>query len=458
MNENLVSRCVSAIEASDENQTLDFAKDPSLKAMKGKLLTPIQEIKNESRTPLLDKLTPMATRQTPLKKTIRSPLRCKENYQSADKQAERVPLPKTIKSPGMTLRNLRAFNTKKSNDSIKEAISMRRRSFDLISTIQNSENEECDIPKGEHDDVTDETSQKRNLRRVINARRKSFSCLSSTESLDTKTCVSIPETVDAVNDVKKQSPEKEISESSTELAVIIEVEVEAADAIELHVEVLEQQEVLVKSCILNSPLRQAINARRRSSLSFAETASVLSADDQVPRSVEKVSLVVKRDHMKQFVSNQVSRRLSIGGRSNPGDEKSRALKRKSIAAPRYQPTARLSASGEVQDSKACVLAEHSVDEDVVLSCKAADRKSILSIPLNEGAPHTEKTPLKSNVHREVAVKQALCVQLAVDAFASELEMQVLCVHVIEFAHNDICNACNSTNTFPHSVFLTFLYL
>ena len=455
MNENLVSRCVSAIEASDENQTLDFAKDPSLKAMKGKLLTPIQEIKNESRTPLLDKLMPMATRQTPLKKAIRSPLRSKEIYQSADKEAERVPLPKTIKSPGMTLRNLRAFNTKKSNDSIKEAINMRRRSFDLISTIQSSENEECDIPKGEHDDVTDETSQKRNLRRVINARRKSFSCLSSTESLDTKTCVSIPETFDAVKGVKKQSPEKEISESSTELAVIVEVE--AADAVELHVEVLEQQEVLVKSCILNSPLRQAINARRRSSLSFAETASVLSAEDQV-RSVEKVSLVVQRDHMKQFVSTQVSRRLSMGGRSNPGDEKSRALKRKSIAAPRYQPTARLSASGEVQDSKACVLAEHSVDEDVVLSCKAADRKSILSIPLNEGAPHTEKTPLKSNVHREVAVKQALCVQLAVDAFASELEMQVSYVHVIKIAHNDICNACNSTNTFPHSVFLTFLYL
>ena len=429
MNENLVSRCVSAIEATDENQTLDFAKDPSLKAIKGKLLTPIQEVKNESRTPLLDKLTPMATRQTPLKKTVRSPLRCKEINQSADKAAERVPLPKTIKSPGMTLRNLRTFNMKKSNESIKEAINMRRRSFDLISTIQSSENKDCDIPNEEHDDVTDEASQKRNIRKVINARRKSFSCLSSTESLDIVACVAVPEIFDAFEVVNKQSPEKEISESSTELAVIAEVE--AADAIEPHVEVLEQQEVLVKSCILNSPLRQAINARRRSSLSFAETTSELSAGEQL-RSVEKVSLVVKRDHMQQFVSTQVSRRLSMGSRSNPVDEMSRALKRKSIAAPRYQPTARLSASGEEQDSEACILAEYSVDEDVVLSCKAADRKSILSLPLNDGAAHTErsplrttlKTPLKSSVHREVAVKQALCVQLAVDAFASELEMQV----------------------------------
>lgn len=75
-----------------------------------------------------------------------------------------------------------------------------------------------------------------------------------------------------------------------------------------------------------------------------------------------------------------------------------------------------------------------MDEDVSLICAASSRKSILSLPQAQdkekkrdsfsAAPASLNTPVKAAEDRVVALKQALCVQLAVDAFASELEVQV----------------------------------
>ena len=295
---------------------------------------------------------------------------------------------------------------------------MRRRSFGAITTIQSPKKKECDTLNKDDDDVIDEISEKRNLRKVMNARRKSFSSVAAIVPLNTGFLVTVAVSIEAAESVNMQA----VGQTVSVVAV--------AEAVAPDVEVAEQQEASLVPCMLNSPLRQAINARRRSSLSFAETAGTLSAEGQV-QSVEKISLVVKKDHMQQFVSTQVSRRLSMGGRSVPADDNAKALRRKSIAVPRYQPTARLS-SEEEQDSNAGILAELAVDEDIVLTCKAANRKTILRLSLNDETAHSDrspyrttlKTPLKSSVHREVAVKQALCVQLAVDAFASELEMQV----------------------------------
>ena len=53
---------------------------------------------------------------------------------------------------------------------------------------------------------------------------------------------------------------------------------------------------------------------------------MLSAEDQA-QSVEKVTLIVKRDHLQQFASTQVSRRLSMGGRSAAVDGDAKAMKR-----------------------------------------------------------------------------------------------------------------------------------
>ena len=443
VNENLVTRQISAKDAADEDETLDFAKHPLLKAKRGKPFTPLQEKNLENKSPFQKKLTPMATRQTPLKKVVRSPLRCKENLQAAaDKEIEIeiASAAKPKKSPGKSLRNLNALTVKKSNDSIKQAISMRRRSYGPVSTIQSPGNEECDTPKEDNcDDITDGNSEKKNLRKVMNARRKSFSCLSTVGPLDTGVRVTVVPAVDVVEvEVKSadmQSPVAAVVEEVTEPCVI-----SAGEAIVPEVEVVEQQEASLLPAPLNSPLRQAINARRRSSLSYTETAEVHSAEDQA-QAVEKVTLIVKRDHLQQFASTHVSRRLSMGGRSAPVDGDAKAMKRKSIAAPRYQPSTRLPKPADEQNIDACVLAELAVDEEVDLTCSASDRKSMSSAPVNEGEDTAEahtanspvrstlRTPTKPSAHREVAVKQALCVQLAVDAFASELEMQVSYLHI-----------------------------
>jgi hypothetical protein len=447
VNENLVTRQVSAKDAADEDETLDFAKHPLLKAKRGKPFTPLQEKNLENKSPFQKKLTPIATRQTPLKKVVRSPLRCKENNQAAaDKEIEIeiASAAKPRKSPGKSLRNLNALTVKKSNESIKQAISMRRRSYGPVSTIQSPENEECDILQEDNsDDVTDGNSEKKNLRKVMNARRKSFSCSSTIGPLVTGKRVTVAPVVDVVEEVKSadmQSPDAAVVEEVTEPSII-----SAGEAVipEVEVEVAEQQEASLTPIPLNSPLRQAINARRRSSLSYTETAEMLSAEEQA-QSVEKVTLIVKRDHLQQFVSTQVSRRLSMGSRSAPVDDDAKAMKRKSIAAPRYQPSTRLPKPSDKQEPDVCVLAEHPVDEEIALTCNASGRKSMASAPLNEdedtAEAHTAKspvrstlrTPVKPSAHREVAVKQALCVQLAVDAFASELEMQVLYLHIVDF--------------------------
>jgi hypothetical protein len=441
-----VTRQVSAKDAADEDETLDFAKHPLLRAKRGKPFTPLQEKNVETKSPFQKKLTPMATRQTPLKKVVRSPLRCKEHSQAAaDKEIEIeiASAAKPKKSPGKSLRNLNALTVKKSNDSIKQAISMRRRSYGPVSTFHSPENEECDTPKEVNsDDVTDGTSEKKNLRKVMNARRKSFSCSSTVGPLDTGVRVTVAPVVDVV-EVKSadmQSPDAAVVEKLTEPSVI-----SAGEAIipEVEDEVAEQQEASLIPAPLNSPLRQAINARRRSSLSYTETAEVFSAEEQA-LSVEKVTLIVKRDHLQQFSSTQVSRRLSMGGRSAPVDGDAKAMKRKSIAAPRYQPSTCLPKPSEMKETDACVLAELAVDEKIVLTCNASGRKSTSSASLNEdedtAEAHTAKspvratlrTPAKPSAHREVAVKQALCVQLAVDAFASELEMQVSYLHIVDF--------------------------
>lgn len=444
----MVTRQVSAKDAADEEETLDFAKHPLLKAKRSKPFTPLQEKNLDSRSPFQKRLTPMATRQTPLKKIVRSPLRCKENSQAAaDKEIEIeiASATKPKKSPGKSLHNLNALTVKKSNDSIMQAISMRRKSYGPVSTIQSPANEECDIPKEDNsDDVTDGISEKKNLRKVMNARRKSFSCSSTVGPLDTGVRVTVAPVVDVVEvEVKSadmQSPVAAVVEEVTEPSVI-----SAAATIVPEVEdkVAEQHEASLIPIPLNSPLRQAINARRRSSLSYTETAEMLSAEDQA-QSVEKVTLIVKRDHLQQFASTQVSRRLSMGGRSAAVDGDAKAMKRKSIAAPRYQPSTRLPKPLEVQEIDACVLSELPVDEVIVLTCKASDRKSMSSAPMNEDEDSAEahavkspvrstlRTPAKPSTHREVAVKQALCVQLAVDAFASELEMQVSYLHIVDF--------------------------
>ena len=446
MNENLVTRQVSAKDAADEEETLDFAKHPFLKAKRGKPFTSLQERNLESRSHFQKNLSPMATRQTPLKNIVRSPLRCKENSQpAADIEIEIgiASAAKPKKSPGKSLRNLNAVTIKKSNDSIMQAISMRRKSYGPVYTIQSPKNEECDTPQEDNsDDVTHGISEKKNLRKVMNARRKSFSCSSTIRPLDAGVCVTVAPAVDVVEvEVKSadmQSPGAAVLDESTEPSVI-----SAGAIIVSEVEVAEQQEASLIPIPLNSPLRQAINARRRSSLSHAETAEVFSAEEQA-LSVEKVTLIVKRDHLQQFASTQVSRRLSMGGRSAPVDGDAKAMKRKSIAAPRYQPSTRLLKPLEEQRTNAYVLAELPVDEEILLTCKASDRKSMSSATMNEdedtAEAHTAKspvrttlrTPVKPSAHREVAVKQALCVQLAVDAFASELEMQVSYLRIIDF--------------------------
>lgn len=466
-----MTRQVSAKDAADEDETLDFAKHPLLKAKRGTPFTPLQEKNLENKSPFQKKLTPMATRQTPLKRVVRSPLRCKENYQAAaDKEIE-IEIAfaaKPKKSPGKSQRNLIALTIKKSNESIKQAISMRRRSYGPVTTIQSPENEECDIPNEVNsDDVTDCNSEKKNLRKAMNARRKSFSCSSTIGPLDTGVRVTVAPAVDLVEvevevmSADMQIPVAAVVEEVTEPSVI-----SAAATIVPEVEdkVAKQQEASLIPMPLNSPLRQAINARRRSSLSYTETAEVFSAEDQA-QSVEKVTLIVKRDHMQQFASTQVSRRLSMGGCSAPVDGDAKAMKRKSIAAPRHQPSTRLPKPSDKQETDACVLAEVPVDEETVLTCNASGRKSMSSAPLNEDEDtveaHTAKSPVRSTLrtpakpsaHCEVAVKQALCVQLAVDAFASELEMQVSYLH--------ICCAVVMLwilLVFPYPVLITFLLI
>jgi hypothetical protein len=51
VNCDLVGRHIPLMESADENQTLDFAKHPSLNMVRGKPLTPIQETSNEGHSP-----------------------------------------------------------------------------------------------------------------------------------------------------------------------------------------------------------------------------------------------------------------------------------------------------------------------------------------------------------------------------------------------------------------------
>jgi hypothetical protein len=405
VNCDLVGRHIPLMESADENQTLDFAKHPSLNMVRGKPLTPIQETSNEGHSPHGRGLIIAAN----VKVASKGPA-ITEAVSAVNVTAEQIQISKRerAQSPGGSLKKMNVSTIMQMNATVREAIQKRRSSYCAAvpakspnankgKTSRRISVENSLLPI-EHPPIESNTS----LLQVINARRK---------SLDKDSPVALEEKEDAVPvDCVTQTPSKMMAANALSTAKPTESEA-IPSACEGAVEDSFQTAV--------SPLRQAINARRRSSLSFADSSAPLV--DVVPVTAPDA---LKRDHALQFTSSAITRRVSVGVRTAPVQQTSKMSKRKSIAAPQQTETARLHVSR--------IVAELAVDEDVSVTCTAANRKSILSFPQDKekkrdslvGAPASLNTPVKAAEDRVVALKQALCIQLAVDAFASELEMQV----------------------------------
>ena len=403
VNCDLVGRHIPLMESSDENQTLDFAKHPSLAMVRGKPLTPIQETSNEGHSPHGRNLIKVEN----IKVASKGPVIIETVAAVTAPIAEQIQVPKRAQSPGGSLKKMNVSTIKQMNATVREAINLRRSSYCAAvpakspkatkgKTSRRVSVENSKLP-ADQAPIESNTS----LLQVINARRK---------SLDKDSMIAMAEKDDAAPvDSSVLTPSKILVSTAlatSQSAEIVTVPTASEGAAE------ESFELSV------SPLRQAINARRRSSLSFTDSA--------VPLDVMTVAApdCVKRDHTSQFTSSAITRRVSVGVRSAPAQQTSKMSKRKSIAAPHQTETARSHVSR--------IVAELTVDEDVSVTCTAANRKSILSLPQDKekkreslaGVPADPRTPLKAAEDRVVVLKQALCVQLAVDAFASELEMQV----------------------------------
>ena len=385
-NANLIIRHVPILETIDESLTLDFAKHLPQKA-RGKPLTPIRENLNEATSPMkistmfdivLDKSSACA------------------NKPSTPKSNKKPSTPKPVKSPGDSLKKMNAATVKQVNENIKDAINARRKSFgaSITSKSPKASKSHTPIKKVEQALVGQAltSSQNETLLQAVNARRKSMSNISIVPTVDP---VAVMKNEINFIDATKSMPATSIEEMGA------------------------------------SPIRQAIDARRRNSLSVEDIK--VSSEPLATGAFEGLTIVVphepKRDHTEQFTTSSISRRMSVGGPVATTVPVPRQSKRNSIAAPLYT-SSRLSLSKKVLGGEvnANVVAELSIDEDIVLSCNATDRDSILtffstSSEVVKGNDQLSNTPIKSVEQRGVVIKQAICVQLAVDAFANELEMQ-----------------------------------
>lgn len=391
------------MESSDENQTLDFAKHPSLTIIKGKPLTPIQETSNEGHSPHGKKLIAADM----IKVASKGPVIIEAVSATTLTTAEQIQIPKRerAQSPGGSLKKMNVSTIKQMNATVREAIQKRRSSYCAAVPVKSPKankgktsrriSVENSLLRIDQAPIESNTS----LLQVINARRK---------SLDKESLAALVEKGDpAPVDCGVQTPSKMLV--SNALSASKPAETETAPSASRGA-----AEQSFDTAV--SPLRQAINARRRSSLSFPEsTVPLVETAVAAPNNV-------KRDHTLQFTSSAITRRVSVGVKTAPAQQTSKISKRKSIAAPHQTESARLHVSR--------IVAELAVDEDVSVTCTAANRKSILSLPQGkekkrESLAPSLNTPVKASEDRVVVLKQALCVQLAVDAFASELEMQVL---------------------------------
>ena len=384
------------LETIDESLTLDFAKHLPQKG-RGKPLTPIRENINEATSPT----NAASVFEIDLVKTSKKD-------PSTPKSTKKNTTPKSVKSPGNTLKEINAATVKQVNESIKDAINERRKSFGAPITSKSPKVLRSRTPTKKVEAFSMVAAAisvpNESLLQAVNARRRSITNASTVpaEAL-------LQEAESETNDM-----ELEGNDSTPAVALLL-----AATPIE---------EMTV------SPIRQAINARRRSSLSLEE---IVIYSDETPGTVisnfEGITIVVspksKKDHTKEFTTSSISRRMSISGTSSNVPVASKLSKRKSIAAPLYR-SSRLSLSEDVllDDVNTNIVAQLAIDEDLVLSCNATDRESILTFPTSSGEAVSKKeelssTPIKSVEHRGVVIKQAICVQLAVDAFANELEMQ-----------------------------------
>ena len=440
VNGGLVVRHTPITEGADENQTLDFSKCPAMKAARGLPLTPIQEILNENHTPQTKvQIMKAATPIVPAAAVLPA---------SGVKNASSVPRRKSLRtsasaelpteapqSSGKSLQELNASTVKQLNENIKAAIIERRKSYSALGSAKSPKSVKVRTPLRKStvpaaSDVVDQAAQTQNLITVVNARRKSIASIAAViEEVATVCCTSEVE-VEA-SECGRQTPSKNHtlahSEGKTPLTSVSATALQSAPTDAPIVEDEVSAEGVSRGPEPFSPLKQAINARRRSSLPFElfdDSAPLESAPTFT--GVTIVIPAIKRDHSKQFSTTSISRRVSIG--SHPAVARDVASKRKSIAAP----TSRNPVKIAEKPINSCIIAELTVDEDVSLICKSKDRQSILSLPSNElkrrqsdvSLPAPLNTPVKHSEKKSVALKQALCVQLAVDAFASELEMQV----------------------------------
>ena len=387
-NANLVVRHVPILETIDESLTLDFAKHLPQKA-RGKPLTPIRENINEATSPMKP--------STVFEIVLDKPFAC-ENKSSTPNSKKRPSTPKQVKSPGDSLKKMNAATVKQVNENIKDAINERRKSFGASITskspkapMKSPKAIKSHTPIKKLEDILVgqalTSSQNETLLQAVNARRKSM------------TNVSIVQTVDPIDVMKNV------------------------------VNLMEAPKSVSASPL--SPIRQAIDARRRISITLDD----IKADNEPPATgiFEGVTIVVshepKRDHSEHFTTSSISRRMSVGGSNTTVPPVPRQSKRNSIAAPLYRSSrSSLSKKDLEGEVNAKVVAELSIDEDIVLSCDANNRDSILTFPsttneIVEGKDLLSCTPIKSVEQRGVVIKQAICVQLAVDAFANELEMQ-----------------------------------
>jgi hypothetical protein len=393
------------MESADENQTLDFAKHPSLNIVRGKPLTPIQETSNEGHSPHGRGIIKAANIDVPSMGPVI--IEAVPAVTAATVEKIQVPKRERIQSPGGSLKKMNVSTIMQMNATVREAIQKRRSSYCAAvppkspkaikgKTSRRISVENSSLPI-EHTPVESNTS----LLQVINARRKSLD-KDSLITLDEKEDVA---PVDCAAQTSSKMPaSNELSTSKPEESETVPSACEGAAEESFQTAV--------------SPLEQAINARRRSSLSFA--------DSSAPLDVVTVTApdAVKRDHTLQFTTSAIARRVSVGVRIAPAQQTSKMSKRKSIAAPHQTKKSRLHESR--------IVAELAVDEDVSVTSITSNRKSILTFPKDKekkrdslaGAPASINTPVKAAEDRVVALKQALCIQLAVDAFASELEMQV----------------------------------
>ena len=445
-NDKLVARHVPVLETIDESLTLDIAKFLPMKT-RGKPLTPIPETVNENLSP---KKAVVEVIVQPVKSAevdpfmIRAICNRRKSYNGPVEVPEKdQAVPKSVKSPGNSLKELNASTVRQMNNSIKNAINERRKSYSALTVTKSPKTPKVRTPAKKAVAVSESESM-------------AVEEPSMSEAVEVEAEVMKTSTIDVLKSASKRTPAKEVD--------VVSVLVKSAKKTPIKVQTPQKtpiksaaptpsdplstaKEMEMERRLSSSPIRQAINARRRSSLSFEcmdvseAPVPVLATEEDQSQSqtqFDGITIMVpqgpKRDHTQTFTTTAISRRVSLG-RAIPSEQiVSKQSKRKSIAAPIYRSaTYRLSLTKDdtatiatvAADSEPVpVMAEMTIDEDIVLSCKAADVENIVTVPLPVNALVT--TPVKSvnnTERRGDAIKQAICVQLAVDAFANELEMQ-----------------------------------